>query len=45
MYYIHYRIIKCVSFKSIHNAINMNVASYFRVFGEFYYVSMYVLLF
>ena len=35
MYYNYHRIIKCVGFKSIHCAINLDIASSFRVFSEF----------
>ena len=36
--YFNHRIIKCVGFEPIHCAINLNVASSFRVFSEFDYV-------
>ena len=38
MYSIHHKIIKCVGFKSIHCAINLNVLSSSKVFNEFDYV-------
>ena len=38
MYYSHHRIIKYVDFESIHCAINLDAASFFRVFSEFDYV-------
>ena len=38
MYYSHHKIIKRVSFKSIHCAINLDVASSSKVFSEFDYL-------
>ena len=38
MYSTHHRIIKCVGFKPIHRAINLDVALSSIVFTEFYYV-------
>ena len=38
MYYNHHRIIKCIGFKPIHCAINLDVISSSRVFNEFDYV-------
>ena len=35
MYSNHHRIIKCVGFKPIHYAINLNTTSSSRVFSEF----------
>ena len=35
MYYSHHRIIKCVGFKLICCAINLNVVSFSRIFSEF----------
>ena len=35
MYYSHYRIIKCVGFKPIHCAINLNAVSSSRIFSKF----------
>ena len=35
IYYSHHKIIKYVSFESIHYAINLNVASSSKVFSEF----------
>ena len=44
MYSIHYRIIKYVGFKMIYYALNLDVASFSRVFSKFDCVSMIVLL-
>ena len=38
IYYSLHRIIKCVGFKLIHCAINLDIALSFRVFSEFDYV-------
>ena len=38
MYSSHHRIIKCVGFKPIHCSINLDVASFSRVFSEFDYI-------
>ena len=38
MYSNHYRIIKCVGFEPIHCAINLNVASFSKVFNKFDYI-------
>ena len=39
----HYRIIKCLGFKSIYYAINLYIVSYFMMFSEvdYVFVSMY----
>ena len=38
MYSSHYSIIKCVGFKPIHCATNLDIASSSKVFNEFDYV-------
>ena len=38
MYSSHHRIIKCIDFKPINCAINLDVASSFRVFSKFDYL-------
>ena len=44
MYYSHHRIIKCVGFKPIHCAINLDDVSSFKAFNEFDYVFLSNLL-
>ena len=38
MYFIYHRIIKCISFKLIYYAINLDVVSSYKVFSEFDYL-------
>ena len=38
MYFSLHIVIKCVGFKPIHCAINLDVALSFRVFSEFYFL-------
>ena len=38
MYFSHYNIIKCIGLELIHYAINLNFASFSKVFKEFDYV-------
>ena len=44
MYFIRYKIIKCVGFKPIHCVINQDIMSLSRFFSKFDCVSMIVLL-